>query len=136
MHLPSASGELTAAPPASPTPMPASTPKPPNMPQTLPQVREPSLPPALYHSQRIQRPSCHTYDIMDGKGITTQSTPKPSAACDPEMPGLLPVKEVKDLNEAEGAWAMLNGKMVLLEDFKGFEEALLAETSDVEVLKP
>ncbi len=73
---------------------------------------------------------------MNGEGITTPSVPKPSAARDPKMPGLLPVKEVEDLDEAEGAWAILDGKTVLLEDFEGFEEALLAEMSDAEALEP
>ena len=33
-------------------------------------------------------------------------------------------------------WAILDSKTVLLEDFLGFEEALLAETSDAEALEP
>jgi hypothetical protein len=76
---------------------------------------------------------------MDGEGIVSPSTPKSSGARDPEMPGLLPCEEVKDhddLDEAGGVWAVLDGETVLLEDFKGFEEALLAEMSDAEALEP
>jgi len=65
--------------------------------------------------------------------------PESSGACDPEMTGLLPCKEVEDhndLDEAGGVWAILDGETVLLEDFKGFEEALLAEMSDTEALEP
>ncbi len=73
---------------------------------------------------------------MPNEGVTILSAPEPHDAHDPEMPGLLPLKEVKDAKEAGGAWAILDGETVLLEDFLGFEEALLAETSDVEVLEP
>ena len=70
---------------------------------------------------------------MDGGGIAAQSIEHNS-----EMLGLLPCKEVEDhddIDKAGGAWAVLNGETVL-EDFKGFEEALLAETSDAEALEP
>jgi len=55
------------------------------------------------------------------------------------MLGLLLCKEVEDhddLNEAGGVWAILDGETVLLKDFIGFEEVLLAETSDTEALEP
>jgi hypothetical protein len=139
LHSPSTSGKLTAAPPTSPTPVPASMPEPPSMPQTPLRVRELSPPPAQHCSQRIRRPSRCARDIMDGEGVVSPSTPELSGACDPEMPGLLPCEEVKDhddLDEAGGVWAILDGETVLLEDFKGIEEALLAETSDVEALEP
>ena len=65
--------------------------------------------------------------------------PKLSAACDPEMMGLLLCKEVKDhddLDEAWGAWAILDGETVLLEDFIGFEEVLVAEMLDADAFEP
>jgi hypothetical protein len=43
---------------------------------------------------------------------------------------------MEDIEEAGGVWAIHDGKIVLLKDFLGFEEALLAETSDVEALEP
>jgi hypothetical protein len=73
---------------------------------------------------------------MLGEGVAT--TPESHAdANDPEMPGLLPCNEEEDDNDSiGGVWSVLDGKMVLLKDFEGFEEALLAETSDVEALEP
>ena len=53
------------------------------------------------------------------------------------MPGLLPCDEVdNDDDGIGGVWSAIDGKTVLLKDFKGFEEALLAETSDMEALEP
>ena len=52
------------------------------------------------------------------------------------MPGLIPCDEVDDDDSIGGVWATIDGETVLLEDFEGFEEALLAETSDVEALDP
>ena len=74
---------------------------------------------------------------MLGEGIAIPSMPEPYAnAHDPKMPSLLPCEEVLDNDDIGGAWSVLNGETVLLEDFKGFEEALLAETSDAEALEP
>jgi hypothetical protein len=75
---------------------------------------------------------------MSGEGVAAPSTPKPHAdAHDPDVPGLLPCDEVEDDNDGiGGVWATIDGKTVLLKDFEGFEEALLAETSDVEALEP
>ena len=74
---------------------------------------------------------------MSGKGVATPSMPKSRTdALDPEMPGLLPCEEVPDDDDVGGAWSVLDGETVLLKDFEGFEEALLAETLDAEVLEP
>ncbi len=76
---------------------------------------------------------------MNSESIGSLSTPKLNIACDPEMLGLLPCKEVEDhdnIDKVGGAWAVLDGKTMLLKDFKGVEEALLAETSDAEALEP
>jgi hypothetical protein len=74
---------------------------------------------------------------MSGEGIAVPSVPELRAdALDPEMPGLLPCEEAPDDDDVGGAWSVLDGETVLLEDFKGFEEALLAETSDAEALEP
>jgi len=73
---------------------------------------------------------------MSSEGIAIPSTPEPHDAHDPEMPSLLPLEEVEDVKEAGGAWAIHDGEAVLLEDFLGFEEALLAETLDAEAFEP
>ncbi len=73
---------------------------------------------------------------MFNESIAVPSAPEPHDDLDPEMPGLLPSEEVEDVKEAGGAWAIHDGEAVLLEDFLGFEEALLAETSDAEALEP
>jgi hypothetical protein len=74
---------------------------------------------------------------MSGEGVAIPSTPESCTdALDPEMPGLLPCEEVPDNDDVGGAWSVLDGETVLLEDFEGFEEALLAETSDMEALEP
>ena len=52
------------------------------------------------------------------------------------MPGLIPCDEVDNDDGIGGVWSTIDGETVLLEDFEGFEEALLAETSDVEALEP
>jgi hypothetical protein len=53
------------------------------------------------------------------------------------MPGLIPCDEVDDDDDGiGGVWSTIDGETVLLEDFEGFEEALLAETSDAEALEP
>src|SRR6266853_1059018 len=97
----------------------------------------PSPPPTLCHSQHIQKPLHQVYDIMSGEGAAALSMPKPCTdAYDPEMPGLLPCEEVLDDNNVGGAWSILDGETVHLKDFERFEEALLAETSDTEALKP
>ena len=75
---------------------------------------------------------------MSGEGAAAPSTPKSHTdAHDPEMPGLTPCDEEKDDNDGiGGVWSVLDGETVLLEDFEGFEEALLAETSDAEAIEP
>ena len=62
--------------------------------------------------------------------------PKSRAAHNPKMPSLIPCDEVDDDDGIGGVWAAIDSKTVLLEDFEGFEEALLAETSDAEALEP
>jgi len=52
------------------------------------------------------------------------------------MPGLLPCDKVDNNNGIGGVWSTIDSETVLLEDFEGFEEALLAEMSDTEVLEP
>ena len=52
------------------------------------------------------------------------------------MPSLLPCDKVDDNDSIGGVWSAINGKTVLLEDFEGFEEALLAEMLDMEALEP
>ena len=76
------------------------------------------------------------HDNMFNESVAVPSMPKPHDDLDPEMPGLLPSEEVEDIEEAGGAWAIHDGETVLLEDFLGFEEALLAETSDTEAVEP
>ena len=74
---------------------------------------------------------------MSSEGVAIPSAPELRAdALDPEMPGLLPCEEAPDDDNVGGVWSILDGETVLLEDFEGFEEALLAETSDVEALEP
>jgi len=73
---------------------------------------------------------------MFDESVIVPSTPEPHDNVDPEMPGLLPSEEVEDVEEAGGAWAVYDGETVLLKDFLGFEEALLAETSDAEAVEP
>ncbi len=60
--------------------------------------------------------------------IDAQSAPESCAAHDPEMPGLIPCDEVDNDDGIGGVWSTIDGETVLLEDFEGFEEALLAET--------
>jgi hypothetical protein len=74
---------------------------------------------------------------MSGEGVAVPSVPELCAdALDPKMPGLLPCEEAPDDDNVGGAWSILDGETVLLEDFEGFEEALLAETLDTEALGP
>ena len=137
MHIPSASGESTAAPPTPSTPKPAVTPELPITPQNPARARMPSLPPAPHRSLRIRRPSRRACDTMADESAAAPSTPEPHIALDPEMPGLLPVEEAEDDDDGIGAvWAAIDSETVLLKDFEGFEEALLAETSDAEALEP
>ena len=74
---------------------------------------------------------------MTGKGVTSPSAPPPPDLHDLEMPGLIPADEVEeDVEEEGGAWFTCESKIVLLEDFVGFEEVLAAETSDAEAIEP
>jgi hypothetical protein len=97
-----------------------------------------SPPPTPCHLQRIRKPLQHIRDIMSGEGAATPSTPESHTdAHDPEMPGLTPCNEEEDDDDSiGGVWFILDGETVLLEDFEGFEEALLAKTLDTEVLEP
>ena len=62
--------------------------------------------------------------------------PESHAAHDPKVPSLIPCDKVDNNNGIGAVWSTIDGKMVLLEDFEGFEEALLAEMLDAEALKP
>jgi hypothetical protein len=138
IHLPSANSESTAALPSPSTPEPAALPEPPTTPRTPARAHMPSPPPAPRCSQRIRKPLQRIRDIMSGEGTAAPSTPESHTdAHDPEMPGLTPCDEEEDDNDGiGGVWPILNGETVLLEDFEGFEEALLAETSDAEAIEP
>ena len=73
---------------------------------------------------------------MASEGVTSPSTPPPPDLHNPEMPDLLPANEVKDVEEEGGAWFTCESKIILLEDFVGFEEVLAVEMLDVEAIKP
>ena len=129
MHIPSASGESTAALPTPSTPKPTVMPELPITLQNPARAHTPSPPPAPCCSLRIRRPSRCARDAMANK--------EPYTTLDPEMPSLLSVEEAEDDDNGIGAvWAAIDSETVLLKNFEGFEEALLAETSDVEALEP
>src|SRR5216683_5991373 len=130
LNSPNDEGELTPTPPAP------LMPAPPDPPQTPAKASVPSLPPAPRHSSQIQKPSRRVHELMAGEGVTSPNFPPPPDLHDPQMPALLPIDEVEDVEEEGGAWFTCESKIVLLEDFVGFEEVLAVETSDMEALEP
>ena len=65
------------------------------------------------------------FDLQSGKGIT-------SLNLDLHVSGAF----IEDPEESGGAWAVEDGLPTLLEDFSGMEFIFIAETADVEALKP
>jgi hypothetical protein len=47
-----------------------------------------------------------------------------------------PNPPTKDVKEAGGVWAVVNGTPELLEDFEGLENVFTAETADTEAMEP
>ena len=129
LNSPNDEGELTPTPPAP------LMPAPPDPLQTPAKASVPSLPPAPRHSSQIQKPSRRVHELMAGEGVTSPNFPPPPDLHDPQMPALLPVDEVEDVEEEGGAWFTCESEIVLLEDFVGFEEVLAVETSDMEALE-
>ena len=72
------------------------------------------------------------YNLQTGEGVVHSSTNTPRIAPSLQVPGTF----AEDLEEAGGVWTVDDRSPAIYEDFVGIEFIFMAETADVEALKP